>query len=153
MAMKKILIALTVLLPFAAHAQDAREKSATTIAANVVPGTSCTMTETANVNVSFNSIEKDAETAAAVFDVKSRDIQNAAKDVKLEKFDVQSMNYSLYPYNTGAMGAAVQWQLSGNISFTVVPANKGKDVLALLVKKGFQPSLNVSSYKSGNCTN
>lgn len=149
--MKKAIMAglmALVIVPASAHAEE-RSNVMALLAAPAKAG--CTLTENANVSINFNSIEKDAEAAGNIFDAKVKEIEASAKELKLEKLEVQSMNYSLYPYNAGAAGAAMQWQLSGNLAFQVLPVARAKDLLALLVKKGYQPSLSVNSYRSGTC--
>ncbi len=167
--MKKIImLAVLAALPLVAQAEEkagdkekakaksarqevAVEKDAKSLLAPSTGTGDCTLTETANINVNFNSIEKDVSVAGELMEGKIKEVSAIAKDLSLDKFDVQSMNYSLYPYNPGAAGSTQQWQISGNLSFTVLPATKGKDMLVLLSKKGYQPSLNVNAYRSGNC--
>ncbi len=112
----------------------------------------CGMIETAQISIAFNGVEQDAAVIKAKFDEKIKEIEQTMKTLGLDKVEMQSMSYNINPQNYG--NASSLFQYNGSVSFTVVPANKGADLMSALSKKGYQPSLNVNAYRNGNvpCT-
>jgi len=144
--MRYSLIVLTALclLPLGAQAESLVSRLMPNMA-----NPNCQTTETCSISISFSSIEKDVNTATTLMDTKTKEIEALVKQAGIEKFDMQSVNYSLSPYNSGYGNS--QWQFSGSVSINVTPSDKGKDLLVLLTNKGYQGSLNVSAYRNGTC--
>ena len=61
------------------------------------PASPCGMVENASISVSFNGIENDVAIVKSKFDGKIQEINQLAKDAALDKFELQSMNYSIQP--------------------------------------------------------
>lgn len=102
------------------------------------------MTETASVNINFNSTEPEVSAVSNKMEQKKAELEKVLAASGLTKFELQSMNYSISPvYNGGG------FQYSGNFSYTVSPSSKAALVMAELTKKGFQPSVNVNAYRNG----
>lgn len=111
------------------------------------------MIENANVSVNFNGMETDVASIKTKFDAKMAEIEKLVKAAGLTKSEMQSMNYSINPQNYGS-GMSSTYQFSGSVSYTVLPSGKATELMAELTKKGYQASVNVSSYRNGGvpCT-
>ena len=94
--MKKLLLLSIVTLVATSPALADAERVA---APGLLSSTRCGMTETASININFNGMESDATAVKTKFDTKVAEIQNLIKDAKLDKFEMQSMNYSISPQN------------------------------------------------------
>lgn len=106
----------------------------------------CGMTETSQLSVSFNWFESDVSNVKGKFDKNINEIQNIAKEQGVEKISVQSLNYNISSQNYGGSPTS-QFQLNGSVSFLVTPVDGAEKLLIDLVKKNYQASLNVSSYR------
>lgn len=144
MMRKYLVLALagTVIAAVPAHA----EKVARLTNANM----SCGMQENAQVSINFNGTMSDVAAIKQKFEARMQEVKAAAKELNLDKFELQSMNYNINP-QYGNMSS--EFQYNGNASYTVLPASKAADLMQALIKKGFQASLNVNSYRNnnGNC--
>jgi uncharacterized protein YggE len=116
-----------------------------------LPSTGTCQTETAQISVSFNGIEKDVTAAKATLDEKIAEVKALAAEQHFAKFDTQSFNYNINAYNRNS-GGDPQFQYTGNASFVIQPSDKAVDFMALLVKKGYRASVNVNSFNSGMCS-
>lgn len=144
----RLLLLSLLMLPVSAHAEK-------TLANIILPANNagCNLTETTTININFNSIEKDLAVASTYIEKKTAEIQAIAKEVGVEKLDITSVNYSLSQYNSGYQSPETTWQFSGSMAMSVVPSSKGKELLVALSARKYQPSLNVSAYRNGNCNN
>lgn len=153
--MRRMIWALPIIMIASyAHAADAPAKPA-------LPE-SCPLKNTATLTITLNESGADVVALRKNFDSDVDDAQKFADAMKLEKFEVQSQNYSIRPHfnredflmrrnrtDADAKDNA-QYTLSGNVVFTVVPGDKGADIMALMVKKGYQATLNVNANRF-NC--
>ena len=138
--MRYVVAAACLLLPVCAHAE------LTSLAKSF--GGNCAMQETATMNINFNSTEDQITSVQSKFDSRIADIQKLSKQAGVDKLNLTSMSYSVSAQNNYGTS---QYNISGNISFTVVPSSKGIAFMTLLTQKGFQPNLSVSAYNnSGN---
>jgi hypothetical protein len=127
------------------------------------PVSNCPITETAQVNISFNYRETDLHNIKSTMDKKTADIQALAQKAGVQTLEVQSSNYSANTYNSGCSNRTLeeagsdsnakptapgqQYQVNGNLSFNVIPGNKAPDLMALLAEKGYTVSFSVNSYR------
>lgn len=109
------------------------------------PGIGC-MTETASININYNSVESDVSVIKEKVKTKAAEIEKLFKDAGLSKVEMQSTNYSISP-TYGNTNTAFNY--SGSMNFNLQPSDKATDLLAELIKKGYQASVNVSSYRNG----
>lgn len=106
----------------------------------------CVMNKTASVSISFHSIETDFSNIESHLTGKRQQILDLSTQADIEKLLLSSMNYSVSPQ------AGFQYNISGSLSFNVIPADRAPVFLGLLSKKGFNASLSMSSYPSaGSC--
>jgi uncharacterized protein YggE len=113
------------------------------------PAVSCDLKGTATVNITFNGSESDVSAIKAKFDSKIEEANSLAKEIKMDKPMLQSMNYNINPqYDNGSMDS---FQFNGNATFRITPLEKASDYMSMLVKKGFHASLNVNSYRNAMC--
>ncbi len=111
----------------------------------------CGLTENATISISFNGNDSDAAAVKNKLDSKIHEIEELAKGMALDKFEVQSMNYNINPINNGEGDSdSNRYQYSGSAGFVILPADKAVDLMVVLSKKGYHPSINVSSYRNGN---
>ena len=107
--------------------------------------------ENAQVSVSFSGMDSDITAARTKLDAKMAEVQGLAREQEFTKLVVQSHNFSISTsYNGGTAGES-RYQYNGNISFVLLPTEKAVDFMQLLAKKGYQTSVNVNSYNTGNC--
>ena len=104
--------------------------------------------ENAQVSVSFNGMDLDVSVARSRLDAKIAEVKSLAEEQHFTKFVVQSYNYNI---STNYNGGETHFQYNGSVSFSILPADKAAGFMELLAKKGYQTSVNVSSYNSGNC--
>jgi len=107
--------------------------------------------ENAQVSVSFSGMDVDVSVVRSKLDAKIAEIKSLAQEQQFTKLLVQSYNYSISTSYSGGTGGEVHFQCNGNISFSILPADKAVDFMQLLAKKGYQTNVNVSSYANGNC--
>jgi hypothetical protein len=105
--------------------------------------------ENALVSVSFNGMDTNVSVARSRLDAKIADVKALAQEQHFTKFAVQSYNYNI---STNNNGGETHFQYNGNVSFTILPADAAVGFMELLTKKGYQASVNVNSYNSGNCS-
>jgi uncharacterized protein YggE len=107
------------------------------------------MTENAQISINFNGVETDASVVKTKFDGKMAEIEKLLKEAGLDKFEMQSMNYSINPQNYGGGGNSM-FSYNGSLSYMVQPSGKATTLMAELTKKGYQTSVNVSAYRNGS---
>jgi hypothetical protein len=107
--------------------------------------------ENAQISVNFSGIEKDISVIKSKLDAKIAELKALGAEQQFSKFETQSFNYNINANYNAASGGETQFQYSGNVSFSVLPAEKAPDFMALLVKKGYQARLSVNSYNTGAC--
>jgi hypothetical protein len=105
--------------------------------------------ENALVSVSFNGMDTDVSVARSRLDAKIADVKTLAQEQHFTKFTVQSYNYNI---STNNNGGETHFQYNGNVSFSILPAEAAVGFMELLTKKGYQTSVNVSSYNTGTCS-
>jgi UTP:GlnB (protein PII) uridylyltransferase len=104
--------------------------------------------ENAQVSVSFNGTDQDVSVVRSKVDAKIAEIRALGAEQHFTKFIQQSLNYNI---STNYNGGDQHFQYSGNVSFSILPADKAADFMEILAKKGYQANLNVNSYNNGNC--
>jgi uncharacterized protein YggE len=141
-----LLAFLVLVMPFATQARD---QVAVTLAGNSDAEPNCTMQDTGQVSITFNSTESDLTKIAPMMDQKTKEVEALAKESGIDKLDFQSSNYSIYTNNNGSCGASSSntYQYNGSVSFNITPAAKATDFMVLLTQKGYSANVNVSSYK------
>jgi hypothetical protein len=158
--MKNIIYAVMILGIFVAASTANAERVAAKIAAPVggvgaglqpTAAKECPFVESATVSVNFNSTETDMTKIVTIMSSKIDAIKMLAADKAMDKFELQSSNYSVSTNNNGNSNCnaqtGLQFQFYGSASFVVSPANKAAELTAYLVEKGFQASVNVNSYR------
>ncbi len=114
----------------------------------------CPMTENSSINISFNSQRTDLSQIKNLMNDKLKEVEALAKEAGVEKFEMQSMNYNIHTNTSGGYICADDenscnvYQLNGNMSFMILPSEKGTDLMILLQKKGYTAGLNVNMYRS-----
>ena len=115
------------------------------------PGQLCAMQEQGQLGVSFNNVMvTDLKTLGSQMDRKIDDVIALAKQAGIQKIDVQSYNYNVYPVSGGMAatpGVAMPYQYNGSVSFSIEPLANGPDLMALLSGKGYAANLNVNAYR------
>jgi hypothetical protein len=107
--------------------------------------------ENAQVSVSFNGMDTDVAVVRSKLNAKIAEIKSLAQEQQFTKLVLQSYNYNISTnYNAGS-GGETHLQYNGNITFSILPADKAVDFMQLLAKKGYQASVSVNSYNTGNC--
>jgi hypothetical protein len=106
--------------------------------------------ENAQVSVNLNGMDQDVAAVRAKLDAKIAEVKSLAAQQSFTKVTVQSLSYNI---NSNFNGGDTRFQYNGNISFSILPAGKAVDFMELLTKKGYQASVNVSSYNNnGACS-
>jgi hypothetical protein len=108
--------------------------------------------ENALVSVSFNGMDVDVSVVRSKLDAKIAEIKSLGEEQHFTKFVIQSYNYNVSTNYNGGSGGEMRFQYNGNVSFSILPADKAVDFLELLTKKGYQASVNVNSYINGSCS-
>ena len=122
--------------------------TATVASAQIAQVRTC-LVENAQVAVSFSGIETDITAVRSKLDAKIAELKGLAEEQQFTKLVVQSSNYSISTnYNGGA--ADTRYQFSGNVNFTILPAQRAVDFMQMLTKKGYQANVNVNAY-NGSC--
>ena len=142
------------LLSIAFMAAFAAPAYAELTAASSPSGDPCPMNKTASMSVSFNNMmEKDVTLASRMLETKIKEITELSKQAGLDNLQMQSSNYSVYLNSPNSNPDMQSWQVSGSVSFNIVPADRAEALLVILSKKGYQPNLNVSSNSNGQPCN
>ncbi len=115
--------------------------------AQVSPTQTCPV-ENAQVSVSFTGSDQDVSVVRSRVDTKIAEIKALAAEQHFTRFFQQSLSYNI---STNSNGGDQHFQYNGNVSFSILPADKAADFMEILSKKGYQANLNVSSYNNGNC--
>jgi uncharacterized protein YggE len=119
-----------------------------------MPENPCPMTENSSININFNSQRTGLSQVKNMMNDKIKEVEALAKEAGVDKFELQSMNYSIYTNTPGGYDCANDenscnvYQLNGSMSFTILPSEKGADLMILLQKKGYTAGLNVNMYRS-----
>ena len=132
--MRVFLLALAIVLPSTAYATKA--------VARLMPSSThnCGMTETATININFNSLENNLDEIKPKFDTKVSGILSLSKKASVT-LSIQSMSYNIYPNNRN-------YQYNGSVSYIVTPSDKALDFMSLLSKEGYMANLNVNAYNN-----
>jgi uncharacterized protein YggE len=115
------------------------------IAATADKPDECPMTEQATFSYTFSGTEQDSSKIRQLIDNKMNEVIVLAKQAGLEKFDLQSSNYSISVTNNGNGGSS--YNFNSNMSFIIAPSSKGMDLVTLSTGKGIYPNINVNAYK------
>jgi|GEM_PF-3493193 len=114
-------------------------------------GQKCAMQEQGQIGVSFHDVTvTDLKALGSQMDRRIDGVIALAKQAGVQKIELQSYNYNVYPVSGGhapTPGVAIPYQYNGNASFTIEPLAKGPDFMALLSDKGYAANLNVSAYR------
>jgi hypothetical protein len=149
---KLFFAAFLILIPFnislQAHAtEDARAIS--TIGVEV--SQNCEMVETSTFGVNFNNISIQIGDAKKYMDARMTEIETAAKDVGLQKFEIQNSSMNVYSNNySGGCGAATapaQYQLNGSLSYNVDDIAKASELAKKIETLGYSVNLNSNAYR------
>jgi hypothetical protein len=105
--------------------------------------------ENAQVSVSFNGMDSDVSLVRSRLDAKMAEVKALVAEQHFTRVVVQSYNYAI---STNYNGGETHFQYNGNISFSILPADKAVDFMELLAKKGYQTGVNVNSYNNGSCS-
>ena len=105
------------------------------------------MEENVNVNISFNAQLPTPLQAKERFDSRLKEIEGLARDGKIKKWSLQSMNYSVSSSNYGY--GEPTYQLSGSASYQTDNADQAFALMEQFSKRGLQLSVSVSKYRSG----
>jgi len=115
--------------------------------AQVSPNPTCPV-ENAQVSVSFTGSDQDVSLVRSKVDARIAEIKALGAEQHFTKFIQQSLNYNI---SSNVSGGEQHFQYNGNVSFSILPADKAADFMEILSKKGYQANLNVNSYNNGNC--
>ena len=115
------------------------------------PGQSCAMQEQGQIGVNFNNVVvTDLKALGREMDRRIDELIALAKQSGVQRIEVQSYNYNVYPVTSGyppAPGTAIPYQYNGSVSFVIEPLAKGPDLMAALSEKGYAANLNVNAYR------
>jgi hypothetical protein len=117
--------------------------------AQLSAGNTCAV-ENAQVSVTFTGMDLDVSVVRSKLDAKIAEVKSLVAEQSFTKNVLQSYNYSI---STNNSGSETHFQFNGSLNFSLLPAEKAVDFMALLAKRGYQTSVNVSSYNNnGNCS-
>jgi uncharacterized protein YggE len=118
-------------------------------------GGGCTMQENVSLSVNFNIRAKSFQEAKKKYEEKMQQLDTFAKQQNIQKFDLQSMNYSInsqqISYDDGMPEQG--YQLSGNASYQLDSADNAFKLGEFLTQQKFQINVNVNKYRNGVCDN
>lgn len=123
----------------------------TAVHAGVAPSSAsdCVMKENATLSVSFNGVSETATGVQAKLLMELGAIEGYAKEMGIHKLDLQNQSYNIYTQDNG--GRISGYNFNTSASYGVDDANKAVKLMELLTSKGVQASVNVNSYRNGNC--
>lgn len=120
-------------------------------------GSDCPMKEDAYINISFNNLAVDVNDVKSVLDKKINEVLALAEAAQIKKPTIQNYNYNVYSSGGGATccegggcAGGGSYQANGNVNFQLSSTSDASKFAEVLMKKGYQANLNVSSYR--NCT-
>lgn len=115
------------------------------------------MKEDAYINISFNNLAVDVNDVKSVLDKKINEVLALAEAAQIKKPTIQNYNYNVYSSGGGATccegggcAGGGSYQANGNVNFQLSSTSDASKFAEVLMKKGYQANLNVSSYR--NCT-
>lgn len=119
--------------------------------AGVAPASasSCVMNENSTLSVSFNGVSETATGVQAKLLMELGAIEGYAKEIGLHQLNLQSQSYNIYTQDSG--GRINGYNFNASASYGVDEAGKAVKLMELLTSKGIQASVNVNSYRNGNC--
>ena len=122
---------------------------ATKVADRAAQNTSgCEMKENVSVGINFNMTADSMMEAKAKFDDKMKQIADYAAQQKIEKLDMQSMNYNIYTQNNGT---DKNYQVSGNVQYQMPSSDMAFKFGEFLEKQKMNVNISANSYRHGNC--
>ena len=128
---------------------------ATEAVARKVASGGCTDKITSNVSININDKAPNLKEAKAVFDNNINQVKAMAKEAGIEELFVQSLNYSLNPnqHYPGHGGKPIVsfYNISGSINLRMDNEEQTMKFAEFLTKKDIHASVNMNSYKTGNC--
>src|SRR5688572_23227702 len=111
----------------------------------------CGFQEDVSLSVNFNFPVESFRGAKAKFDEKLKQVEDYAKAQKIDKFELQSMNYNINS-QSGYNGMPDTFQFSGSMSYKLDSFESGVKLGEFLSKQKFQVNLSANSYKNGSCS-
>lgn len=146
--MRKFILFFAVAMLFTAPATADRQAS--------VSGEDCPMKEDSYVSVNFNNLKVDMNDAKSILDKKIGELMTLGEEAGIKPV-LQNLNYNIYSSGDGSSccegGGCLSissYQANGSANFQMPSAAKASEFTSLLMKKGYQASLNVSAYR--NCS-
>lgn len=122
------------------------------VASRIMGGASCKMQENVTLSINFNMRTKSFAEARAKFEEKMQQVKNFASQQGIQKFHLQSMNYSINAQNYNYDGMPEQgYQLSGSASYRLDSADNAFKLGEFLGDQKMQVSVNVNKYQQGAC--
>ncbi len=115
----------------------------------IAVGGDCRMQENINISVSFNFRADSFVDAKAEFDQKMKQVEDFAKQQKIEKFEVQSMNYNINTQNYH--GADAEYQMNGSVNYQLTSSDDAFKLGEFLTQQKFQVNVSANSHRQGNC--
>lgn len=116
----------------------------------------CPYQEQVTLNVTINGREKTIREAKALFDKRTQEIEEFARQAGSGKININNMNYNINAqpqYGTnGAIVGVVDYQLSGNVGYQLDNAETAVALMEKLEKQNVQSSLNVNAYRNQPCS-
>lgn len=115
----------------------------------------CAMQENVTLSVNFTIRAKSFDEAKKKYEEKMQQVDAFAKQQNIQKFDLQSMNYSVNSQQVNYDDGMPQpgYQLSGNASYQLDSADNAFKLGEFLTQQKFQISVNVNKYRNGPCDN
>lgn len=126
------------------------------LTSNFSKGDNCSVKETCTVTTSFSFMENNPRDAKSRVDKKAIEIEELAKKVGVDKFELQNYSFNIYPQNSGsfdseeAVKGGYRYQVNGSFNYQVSPSDKAIAIMEQLRAKKMQTSLNVNAYRQ-NC--
>ncbi|MEQ1705971.1 MAG: hypothetical protein ABL867_08400 [Rickettsiales bacterium] len=110
----------------------------------------CGFQEQVSISINFNLTAEGFTQAKGKFDEKMVVIADYAKNQKLQKFELQSMNYNI---NSNYNGSMQNYQLSGSVNYQMANADDAIKFAEFLTQQKLNVSVNGNSYKNGSMCN
>lgn len=127
-----------LLLSFPAHA---REVSA--------PSSDCVMNEEANLTVNFSGLSETATGVQTTMEKGLDAVDGYAKELGISPLTVQSQSYNIYTEINHDRVSGYNYNAS--TTYQIKNIAKSIKLMEILTGKNIQTSINVNSYRNGNC--
>ena len=108
------------------------------------------MKEEVSLSINFTSQTSSPLKAKEKYEARLKELDDAAHELKFKKWQVQNSNFSVSSMNYGNDNE-LGFQLSGSVNYITDDADKTFQLVEMLIKRGYTPSVNISKYRTDTC--